>query len=203
MSQTRLRFVKTTDAERIAAIYAEYCRSSPATFEIEPPAISQIKARIEKTMNVFPWLVIEEREIVRGYAYAGQHRERAAYRWSADVSVYIENGYQHRGFGKALYTPLLALLTELGFYNAFAGITLPNDGSVGLHRAMGFTAAGIFRNVGFKLNRWHDVQWWHKQLKEPVANSIEPAEPLLLRSLALRECQDRAALVGLLDELSG
>jgi L-amino acid N-acyltransferase YncA len=100
-----------------------------------------------------------------GYAYAGPHRARAAYQWSLDASVYVHAQYQRRGIGRALYTSLFKIVTLQGYYNVYAGITLPNPGSVGLHEALGFRPVGVYRAVGYKLGAWYDVGWWHLALR--------------------------------------
>jgi phosphinothricin acetyltransferase len=110
-----------------------------------------------------------------GYAYGGQYRVRAAYQWSTEVTVYVRAAAHRRGIGRALYTSLLALLRLQNFYNAYGVITVPNAASVGLHEALGFTAAGICRHVGFKLGRWHDVGTWELALRVP---SVPDAPPL-------------------------
>jgi phosphinothricin acetyltransferase len=129
---------------------------------------------MEETLRTLPWLVSERDGALVGYAYGSVHRTRAAYRWSVDVSVYVDRSVHRAGIGRALYAELLETLTRLGYYNAFAGITLPNAASVGLHEAMGFRPVGIYRNVGHKFGRWHDVGWWQLPLREP---SPDPAEP--------------------------
>jgi phosphinothricin acetyltransferase len=101
---------------------------------------------------------------VAGFAYGGPHRTRAAYRWSVDVTVYVAEQARGHGVGRALYGALLPALAERGFHAAFAGIALPNPGSVALHEAVGFTPLGVYREVGFKLGRWHDVGWWQRLL---------------------------------------
>jgi L-amino acid N-acyltransferase YncA len=110
---------------------------------------------------------------VLGYAYASAHRTRAAYQWSVDVSVYVQAQVQRSGVGCALYSSLFKLLTLQGFYNAYAGITLPNPGSVGLHESLGFRPVGMYRAVGYKLGAWHDVGWWQLTLQAPTL-SPEP-----------------------------
>lgn len=125
-----------------------------------------MRARIERTLPAYPWLVYERQGEVLGYAYGSRHAERAAYRWSADVSVYVRDDARRMGIGRALYSALLPLLCELGYHQAFAGITLPNAASVGLHQALGFTPVGMFRNVGYKLGTWHDVGWWQMALRD-------------------------------------
>jgi phosphinothricin acetyltransferase len=113
-----------------------------------------------------------------GYAYASQHRERPAYRWSVDVSVYIRDGYRRGGLGRALYASLFAILRLQGFRTALAGATLPNPGSVALHEGMGFEPVGTYRSIGFKCGEWHDVLWWQKPLSDVDS---APSEPLDLK----------------------
>src|SRR5262249_33144374 len=144
-------------AEPILAIYAPFCRETPISFETREPTTDEMRRRIAKTVKSLPWLVCEEGGLILGYAYASPHRERAAYGWSVDVSVYIREGLRRRGLGRALYTSLFAILQLQGFYNAVAGTALPNPGSVGLHQAMGFQPVGVYRNIGFKCGAWHDV----------------------------------------------
>src|SRR5205085_974289 len=126
----------------------------------EPPSLDVMQARITQTVPHLPWLVCEKDDLIRGYAYASPHRARAAYQWSVDVTVYVREGQRRRGVGQALYASLFRLLVLQGYYNAYAGITLPNPASVGLHESLGFFPIGIYREVGFKLEQWHDVGWW-------------------------------------------
>ena len=112
-----------------------------------------------------------------GYAYASRHRARAAYDWSVDASVYVHPDFQRRGIGRGLYVSLIRILRAQGFFNAYAGVTLPNAGSVGLHESIGFQAVGVYRNVGYKQGAWHDVGWWELALQPLVA---EPPPPLSL-----------------------
>lgn len=162
----RIRTATEADAAAIAAIYAPYVEGTVISFEEAAPSAEEMASRIEIALKDHPFLVHEEDGAVRGYAYAGQHRSRAAYRWSCDVTVYAAPDRQRRGVGRALYTELLALLTRQGFHSAFAGIALPNDASVGLHEAMGFQPIGIYREVGFKQGAWRDVGWWRLGLAE-------------------------------------
>ena len=125
-----------------------------------------MRQRIAKTLMSLPWLVCDDNGQLLGYAYASPHRERAAYRWSVDVSAYVREGFRRSGVGRGLYASLLALLRLQGFHNAVAGIALPNPGSVGLHQAMGFEPVGIYRAIGFKCGKWHDVAWYQLALRE-------------------------------------
>jgi L-amino acid N-acyltransferase YncA len=169
-----IRVARIKDAKPIQAIYAPYVAETSISFELDPPSEDQIAGRMERVGEMFPWLVYEEDGEVLGYAYAGPHSERAAYRWSADTTVYLARGTHRRGIGRALYQRLLAILNLQGFHGAFGGITLPNPGSVGLHEACGYRSIGVYREVGFKMGAWHDVGWWGLRLNAPAR---EPAPP--------------------------
>jgi phosphinothricin acetyltransferase len=159
------------DAAAVAAVYAPYVLDTCVSFEEAAPTAAEMGGRMATGL---PWLVADL-DGVCGFAYASPHRSRAAYRWSVDVSVYLAPAACGRGLGRALYGKLLPLLTGLGYVSAYAGITLPNAASVGLHEAMGFAPVGVFRDVGFKHGRWHDVGWWHVRLVEPP---VVPGEPV-------------------------
>ncbi len=171
---TRIRFAEPGDAAAILAIYAPYVESTAISFELEPPSVEEMAARMAKISSQYPWLVCEVDSRVAGYVYACPHRERAAYRWSVDVTVYVDAAYRRRGIGRALYTSLLALVELQGYAKAFAGITLPNPGSVGVHEAVGFVPLAVYPKVGYKLGHWRDVGWWQLDLRNVAG---EPAEP--------------------------
>lgn len=173
MSAT-IRLARAGDAPAIQAIYAPYCTGTPISFEVQAPAVDEVASRLAKVLSVLPWLVAEEDGRMLGYAYASPHRERAAYRWSVDAAIYVARASHRRGLGRALYAPLLELVRRQGYAQAFAGITLPNAASVGLHEAMGFTPIGVFRAVGHKLGQWHDVGWWQLELGPRAATPAEP-----------------------------
>jgi L-amino acid N-acyltransferase YncA len=182
-SPTIIRLVTERDAEQIAAIYAPNVTDTIISFEFEPPTADEMRRRIEVTLRRYPWLVCERQGRVLGYAYAGAHGSRAAYQWSVDVSVYVHEDARRTGVGRALYGSLFAALDLQGFYNAYAGATLPNPASVGLHEAVGFRLVGVYRGVGYKLGAWHDVVWWHLLLRERVADPNPPINlPSVLRS---------------------
>jgi L-amino acid N-acyltransferase YncA len=153
-----------SDAAACAAIYASYVTDTVITFEYEPPTEAGMAGRIVAAQRTHAWLVLEEGGRVVGYAYAGPYKERAAYRWSCEVSVYLELGRRRSGGGRVLYEALLARLTELGLRTAVAGMTLPNEASVGLHRALGFEPIGTYRRIGWKHGAWHDVAWAQRAL---------------------------------------
>jgi L-amino acid N-acyltransferase YncA len=152
------------DAAACAAIYAPYVRDTAITFETEPPDAAEVARRIAVAAARHAWLVLEDDGRVTGYAYGGPFKERAAYRFACEVSVYLELGLRRSGGGRALYSALLTRLADRGYRTAAAGMTLPNEASVGLHRAMGFAPVGTFRRVGWKLGRWHDVAWAQRDL---------------------------------------
>jgi L-amino acid N-acyltransferase YncA len=160
----RVRDATEDDGAACAAIYAPYVTGTAITFEYEPPTAAEMAGRIAAAQQSHAWLVLEDDGRVVGYAYGGRHKERAAYRWSCEVSVYLEPGRRRSGGGRALYEALLDRLTERGFRTAVAGMTLPNDASVGLHAALGFEPVGTYRRIGWKLGAWHDVSWVQREL---------------------------------------
>jgi phosphinothricin acetyltransferase len=169
-----LRPATPADAPGVAALYAPVVRDGHASFEDAPPDAAEMAGRIARTLDGLPWLLCEGEGGVLGYAYAGPHRSRPGYRWSAEVSVYVAAGAHRRGIGRALYTALLGLLTAQGYVNAYAGIALPNDASVGLHEALGFRRVALYPAVGFKAGAWRDVGWWHLLLRPPPPAPVPP-----------------------------
>ncbi len=165
------------DAAACAAIYAPYVSDTVISLEERPPSAENLAVRIRETTKTHPWLVAQDGAHVIGYAYAGSHRSRACYRWATDVAVYISPASQRRGVGRALYETLFPLLVTQGLRIACAGVTLPNDASVGLHEALGFRPVGIYRNIGFKHGAWRDVGWWQLELGGPDGHPSEPGPP--------------------------
>ena len=163
------------DAAACAAIYAPYVTGTAVTFELEPPTGPEMAERISAAQRAHAWLVLEDDGAVVGYAYAGPYKERAAYRWSCEVSVYLEGGRQRRGGGRALYEELFRRLAERGYRTAVAGITLPNEPSTGLHTALGFEPIGTYRRIGHKHGQWRDVLRAQRALG-PYDD--EPADPV-------------------------
>jgi L-amino acid N-acyltransferase YncA len=159
-----VRPAEPRDAASCAAIYAPFVSGNWVSFELEPPDGTAMAERIAKYGDSHAWLVAEVGGSVAGYAYGSPHRDRAAYSSSCDVAVYVDPAQARRGIGRALYAELLPQLAGKGYHAAFAGIALPNDASVGLHEAMGFTPVGIYREVGWKMGGWRDVGWWQRLL---------------------------------------
>lgn len=168
------------DAASVAAIYRPAVEASIASFEEIAPAAEDMAARMRAILDRTPWLVAEVDGVVAGYAYAAGHRERAGYRWSVDISVYVDGAAHRRGIGRGLYDALLPILRRQGFVNAYAGIALPNPASVALHEAIGMRLVGVYERVGFKFGAWHDVAWYQLRLLEPAG---VPAEPIPLPEL--------------------
>ena len=156
-----IRDATSHDAEVCAAIYAPYVRDTVISFETDPPDAAEMAARIEGSAA---WLLGEHDGRPVGYAYAGAFNRREAYRWSASVSVYLEPGRRRTGAGRALYEALFVRLADLGYRRAAAGITLPNEASVGLHTALGFEPIGTFGRIGWKHDAWQDVAWLQRDL---------------------------------------
>ncbi|HWF75514.1 MAG TPA: GNAT family N-acetyltransferase [Solirubrobacteraceae bacterium] len=167
------------DAAAIAAIYGEFVRDTVITFESDPPSPGEFAARVGRTQHTHPWLVAENEEgRVVGFAYGCPHRERVAYRWAADVSIYLEPASHRRGIGKALYGTLFDCLRAQGLLIACAGITLPNEASVALHRSFGFVPVGVYQNIGYKSGAWRDVGWYQLELApRPDGDPPPPRKP--------------------------
>lgn len=161
-----IRPVELTDAQAILDLYTPYITDTVITFETEIPTLEAFTQRIAGICQDYPYLVCEQDGKILGYAYASRHRERAAYRYSVDVSIYVEKNSKHRGIGRALYNRLFEELQQYPYYTAFACITLPNEASIGLHKAFGFREAGVFHRDGYKAGQWLDVAWLEKPLKE-------------------------------------
>ncbi len=175
-----IRLAQPADADGILAIYAPYIANTSFTFETEVPTINDFAERIRTYLTQWPWLVCEIDGKIAGYAYASRYRERVAYQWSVECSVYIHDDHQRSGIAHALYTALFALLKEQGFRNVYAVINLPNDRSVAFHESCGFTYFATYEKVGYKLGKWKNVGWWQLIINE---FGDEPEKPLLVAEL--------------------
>jgi L-amino acid N-acyltransferase YncA len=164
VSGATVREASEDDAPACAVIYAPYVRETAISFEDEPPTPAQMAERITAATCTHAWIVHEDNGRVVGYAYGGPHQERAAYRFSCEVSVYVEQDRLRTGSGRALYEALFERLATRGYRMAVAGMTLPNEASAGLHQAMGFEPVGIYHRIGWKFGAWHDVAWMQRAL---------------------------------------
>jgi phosphinothricin acetyltransferase len=170
-----IRAADTADARAIRDIYALVVETTAISFELVPPTVEEMSARISKVTAQFPWLVAEVGDSVVGYVYASAHSERAAYRWTVETSVYIEEGWRGRGLGGALYDELIGQLRELGYLVAIAGIALPNDASIAVHERVGFRRVGTLPSVGHKFGAWWDVGYWCLPIVDLLP--VVPTEP--------------------------
>ncbi len=170
----KVRLVEENDIGPILDIYSYYILNTPITFETIVPSIDEFKNRINSISAIYPWIVYEDNTKVLGYAYASKHRERDAYQWSVDVSVYLDKDFTGKGIGRILYEKLLKMLKHLGYLNAYAGISLPNLASVGLHECFGFKQVAMYQKVGYKNNSWIDVGWWWKNINKTSLNPHKP-----------------------------
>ena len=169
-----IRPAQVEDGAAVAGIYGPYVRDTAVSFEADAPTSSVMTERIIATLPTHPWLVAERDGTVVGFAYAGKHSQRAAYRWTVDVTVYVGGDERRTGVGRRLYGALLTTLRLQGFRSAFSEIVLPNTGSVRLHEAMGFKHLGIHKDIGHKFGQWHDIGYWRLTLSEEPAPPDEP-----------------------------
>jgi phosphinothricin acetyltransferase len=164
-----IRIARDEDAAAIHAIYAPSIIDGVATFETELPGVTAMSERIRARLQRYPWLVWEEAGEVLAYAYAGRFRERAAYDWIAETSIYVRADAHRRGIARKLYGVLLDAMRLQGINQAVGVITMPGAVSVAMHEGMGFAPAGVWRQCGYKLGQWWDVGVWQKELQAPAA----------------------------------
>lgn len=170
-----IRLATPLDAKGILDIYAPYIENTSFTFETETPSLEQFAERINHYLENWPWLVCDDNGIIAGYAYASRYRERTAYQWCTEVSIYIRDEYQKMSIGKALYTCLFEILKQQGFRNIYAVINLPNEKSVSFHERLGFKWFATYEQVGYKLGKWKNVGWWRYKIND---FGMEPEPPV-------------------------
>lgn len=174
----RIRPVATADAPALEAIYTPIFLETAISFEWEPPDVRAWRERIARITATYPWLVaVDDSDRVRGFVYAGSHRDAPSYRWSVNTSVFMHADARGQGVGRMLYRELHAQLVGLGYYRAFAGIALPNEASVALHESVGYRPLGVYEKVGFKFGQWRDVGWWQKELQPQLDEPRPPKLP--------------------------
>ncbi len=161
-----LRIARSEDAEGILAIYTPYVKETNVTFDYDVEEAKVFCQQIDEMLIEFPWIIAEYEGKIVGYSYAKKHRDRTAYRWCAESSIYVHNDYQGRGLAKLLYEALLEILNHQNVINVYAGIAQPNESSTMFHIKLGFTPVGVYKKVGYKNNQWHDVLWVHRILKK-------------------------------------
>ena len=175
-----IRLATPGDAQQCLDIYRYYVENTAFSFEEGAPTAHQMAQRIGDITRVYPWLVYERNQKVLGYTYASQFRPRPAYRWSAEVTIYLDDSAKRTDIARHLYEQLFATLIRLGYYNALAVITEPNPESERFHLKLGFRKVGTFESIGYKLNQWSNIGWWQKQL-QPVTPG--PQTPITLNEL--------------------
>lgn len=184
MNNAEIRLAVAEDAEQLAGIYAPAVTESATSFEIVAPDGAEMLNRMSAIAERYPWLVADDGGTVMGYAYGSTHRARYAYQWSAEVSAYVHRDHHRKGIGRALYESLFAILALQGYRTAFAGLTLPNEASEEFHKSLGFSVVGVFHNIGYKNNAWHDTLWFERQLapyetevRQPMTMADAQREP--------------------------
>ncbi len=174
MNNYNIRFITPADAEAALVVYAPYVLHTANTFEYEVPSVDDFRTKIEKITAQYPWLVCKCNGEIVGYAYGSTHRERAAYQWSPECTVYIDAKHHRKGIARTLYNTLFELLRQQGYINVFASVLVTNENSVAFHKAYGFEEIGLFKNIGYKLGEWHTNLWLQYALQEAVINPPVP-----------------------------
>lgn len=185
-----IRAATSDDADAIAAIYADYVTGSTISFEEQPPSAAQMRERMAAGDGFYPWLVATGTDplgetgpgAILGYAYATPFRERAAYRFSVETTIYLAGGAHGQGAGRLLYEALIVTLRAQGFTQAVGVIALPNGPSISLHEAVGFRRAGVIRSIGYKQGQWIDIGLWQCELAHSLT---PPAEPRSFREVGI------------------
>jgi L-amino acid N-acyltransferase YncA len=172
--QTTIRLITPADAEEALAVYAPYVLNTAISFEYEVPSVEDFTDKIKKISSQYPWLVCEYDRSIIGYAYGSMHRDRTAYQWSPESTIYMSEAFHRRGIARILYTSLLSLLRLQGYYSVYAGVLSSNTKSVSFHKATGFEEIGIYKNIGYKLGQWHSNLWFQLFLQEHIVNPPLP-----------------------------
>jgi phosphinothricin acetyltransferase len=185
----KIRTATIDDAGAIAAIYAPYVASSAVSFEDVPPPPHEIARRMNDTIDHFPWIVAESGGVIMGYAYANRFRDRNAYRFACETSIYVAGDLHGQGIGHSLYRVLLDTLTEQGFTQAVAWIAMPSQSSVELHESIGFKRTGFLGSIGFKHGEWRDIAIWQKTL---IPVNGPPEEPQTFKDTGIVTLEEKA-----------
>lgn len=179
-NQFSIRLISENDSREVLKIYKPYVINTIVSFEYEAPSPDEFLLRIQNNVSEYPWLVCLYGNKIIGYAYASKHRYRTAYQWSCESTVYLLTEYHRKGIARILYKTLFCILKVQGYFNVYAGVSLPNEKSVGFHQSMGFKKVGIYKKTGYKFNKWHDVEWFQFQLQRHIDN---PQIPKTMQSI--------------------
>jgi L-amino acid N-acyltransferase YncA len=175
--EVKIRVVEEKDVAAILAIYSPFVLESSTSFEVSLPSEAEMWERILSTRNEYPYLVYETGNTLAGYAYVSNHRQREAYRWSKEISVYIDPRFRGKRIATALYSALFSIVKMQGITNLLAGISIPNPASIGFHEKMGFRKVGEYTAVGYKHGKWHNVGWWELNLNPKMLPPNERIAP--------------------------
>ena len=170
-----IRMANELDAEEILAIYAPYVTHTAITFEYVVPTVEEFKGRIHKTLKRFPYLVAVKDGCILGYAYVSPFKERAAYDWAVETSIYVKQECKGSGVGKKLYLALEEILKKQNIINLNACIAYPNPKSIGFHEHLGYKMIGHFTKCGYKFETWYDMIWMEKMIGEHTV----PPKPVI------------------------
>ena len=171
------------DARQVAAIYYPYVINTPITFETTPPDGTEMYRRMKKVSKTYTSLVCEHENELMGYSYGSKFRDRSAYDWIVETTVYVREAAHGLGIGKALYASLLKCLKLQGFTSAYGVIALPNNPSVSLHEHFGFTEDYLMTNAGYKDGQWYDVGFWRIKLSDVTEDTLPIKSVDELRSM--------------------
>lgn len=175
-SELTIRPLQAQDMSGLLAVYAPYVLHTAITFDYEVPSLEEFTHKLDTITAQYPCLVCVQGEEVVGYAYASTYRVKAAYQWSPESTIYLAEGVHRKGIARILYQALFDILHLQGFINVYAGVTIPNAKSEGLHRTLGFEEIGIFEKIGYKHDKWHDLKWFQLILSEHAHNPQPPAD---------------------------
>ncbi len=187
----RLRLATPEDAGQLLCVYSPYVKNTAVSFELTVPSVDEFSQRIREISEFYPYIVYESDGKIAGYAYAHRFAERAAYCYSAEVSIYVSEDFHSTGIAQKLYGALFAIMEQQGLFNAYSAITVPNPQSRRFHEKFGFELTGVFPNAGFKLGEWHGVEWFFRKIKSPVPSlqppkAIGELDPQLVSSILLK-----------------
>ena len=170
-----IRTATPDDAKELVAIYDYYVKETAITFEYETPSVEEFRGRIEKVLRKYPYIVIERGKEILGYAYASTFKDRDAYQWSVELSIYLQKDARRAGLGRMLYDELERRLKAQGILNLYACIGYPDEedehltlDSVKFHEKLGYSMIGKFNKCGYKFGTWYSMVWMEKLIGEHI-----------------------------------